>query len=1339
MAFALSIAMVITMLPVDAFAETTTFSDMPNDWSTNALENAVKNGLLNGSNGKIMPKENLTRAQMATVINRAFGAENIASISKFTDVKASDWFFAEMSKAVAMKTFQGSGDKLNPNNSITREEAFVVIARALNLGKSDKSPNGFNDLGSISEWAKGEVFALINNGYIQGANGKVNPKGFITRAEFAQLMDNIIKGYISNEGEYTLEVEGNLMINAPGVVLKESNISGDLIIGDGVGNGEVTLEDVVVEGRLLVRGGGKDSIVIKGSSTVGSITIARIDGVVRVFAEDGTEIGEVTVDGSDDVIIEGTFTDIIVLANEVTVWATDAQLTNAVVEGNESKIIVGENSIVDKLVVSGENSEIQVLGTVKEIETTNTASDTKIVVSEGGSIEEINANGAGTQVEGEGTVTTVNANSNDVLVTVNGTKVVAAEGTTGVLAGDKEVIPGGNEVVGQTPPVVGGGGVYVPPVQPVIAISVDKTALYLDINDNENNSATIIATISPTNATSKNVTWTSSNKDVATVADGVVTAVAEGTATITATSNNGKKATTTVTVLNKLEENTVAVIGTKQYDSLQNALAAVGDGNVVIELIKDARLEYGARDAYGNESTQKVTIKGNGKELTLHQTDSDWSSIGLTGADAIFALEDVNVVKTTVGGNGAWNNHAINFSSKIELTNTTFSNAINLSADAKLTGVTITEDREYYGIWIGANGQTVTIEDTTVTANTNGGRGIKISDQYIGTPQLVNLSVSNSTFNTAKKSAIIVGSEAGAKITIDNLNIENVQADKINAVWVDEGWAQYQDKVTVTGGTKTLEGAVARIGDTGYLSLQAAINAAVDGSTINVIKDCTLIGATANNKDLTFVGNSSKPKIEFPQGKDQPNYQTYYGCEFTFENLTLQCEPDKNYQGIQPDKVIARNCVINGKFWGYAKDLEFTDCIFNQETSYNIWTYGSNVTFENCEFNSAGRSVLIYNESATLADPAEIIFKNCTFSASSPVAMKAAIDIDTRFGSFNVEIENCSASGFSNETEAGGTVISEGFVHLKATDKGELTVSIDDKLVYPTVLNATQNKGYNTIQAAIDDAVVGNNIIEILPGDYGTESINIVQEEGVNITLEAVGEVVLKNQFKISGAGRSSGTETLTIKGFTFDFSNANENVEIILATAKLLDDTNNYAHNISIEENIFMGNTEVDVVAIKTNSAFGLDIIDCEGIGLHSLGQIQGQSKYFTVSNCTVTGGESGINYYGPSDAVITGLTVEGTGYGVRAGQSSGVVTTATLTISDSNLNTLVPVWLRGDAPGTVTITNSNLEPTEDGPMIYDVAGGNVNITIDGAMYVTTEDELRAAVAITDNDIILG
>ena len=80
----------------------------------------------------------------------------------------------------------------------------------------------------------------------------------------------------------------------------------------------------------------------------------------------------------------------------------------------------------------------------------------------------------------------------------------------------------------------------------VTSVSLDKTSLELT----EGNTAQLTATVLPDNATNKNVTWSSDNPSVATVNNGVVSAVSEGTATITvaAQSDNTKSATCTVTV-----------------------------------------------------------------------------------------------------------------------------------------------------------------------------------------------------------------------------------------------------------------------------------------------------------------------------------------------------------------------------------------------------------------------------------------------------------------------------------------------------------------------------------------------------------------------------------------------------------------------------------------------------------------------------------------------------------------------------------------------------------------------------------------------------------------------
>lgn len=94
--------------------------------------------------------------------------------------------------------------------------------------------------------------------------------------------------------------------------------------------------------------------------------------------------------------------------------------------------------------------------------------------------------------------------------------------------------------------VAEGGGAT--PTVPVEAITLDKDSLTLTAGTSE----TLTASVSPEDATDKTVTWTSDNDAVATVADGVVTAVAAGTATINAKA--GEKTATCVVTVSAAEE-----------------------------------------------------------------------------------------------------------------------------------------------------------------------------------------------------------------------------------------------------------------------------------------------------------------------------------------------------------------------------------------------------------------------------------------------------------------------------------------------------------------------------------------------------------------------------------------------------------------------------------------------------------------------------------------------------------------------------------------------------------------------------------------------------------------
>ncbi|SIR18276.1 S-layer homology domain-containing protein [Paenibacillus macquariensis] len=446
--------MVVGMMPPISYAaegsspeiNLPVFSDMTNNWSTGALNNAVTNGLLSGADGKISPNDNLTRAQMATVIARAFGATAKNDL-KFADIKSTDWYADSLAIASQMNVIQGSDGKMNPNKAITRQEVFAVIARALKLQPATTINKNFADVNEISDWAKGDIYAIVNGGYIQGSNGKLNPKGLITRAEFAQTLDNILKQYIRTAGEYTTVAEGNIMVNTPNVTLKNVTVSGDLIIGDGVGNGEVTLDNVKVTGRMVVRGGGVNSIIITGTSNVSNVIVARIDGAVSVKVKGDANVGIVYIDdGSDDVHIEGTVGKVEIHAEDIVVSTIGANIKDINISAQNSKVIIDAKSKVNSVDINA------------------AASKTKVEVA--GAVATIVTAAANTEITGTGTVTRVEVQggATDSKIETPKTQIVVSPGVTGITGVGGVQISGGTTVGGTasnvattTPPTSGGG------------------------------------------------------------------------------------------------------------------------------------------------------------------------------------------------------------------------------------------------------------------------------------------------------------------------------------------------------------------------------------------------------------------------------------------------------------------------------------------------------------------------------------------------------------------------------------------------------------------------------------------------------------------------------------------------------------------------------------------------------------------------------------------------------------------------------------------------------------------------------------------------------------------
>ena len=143
----------------------------------------------------VRPQNGITRAEVATIFFRLLTDEtrdaNSTKSNSYSDVAAGAWYNHAVSTLSAMGIVKGDSDgKFNPNAPITRAEFAAIAARFDD--KANTTTADFSDI--ASHWAKNEISAASNNGWINGyPDGTFRPDNQITRAEAMTLVNRVLK------------------------------------------------------------------------------------------------------------------------------------------------------------------------------------------------------------------------------------------------------------------------------------------------------------------------------------------------------------------------------------------------------------------------------------------------------------------------------------------------------------------------------------------------------------------------------------------------------------------------------------------------------------------------------------------------------------------------------------------------------------------------------------------------------------------------------------------------------------------------------------------------------------------------------------------------------------------------------------------------------------------------------------------------------------------------------------------------------------------------------------------------------------------------------------------
>lgn len=173
----LSIAIVSSMLftgSLGAFAAP--LKDTQGHWAESAIQSWVDQDLISGyKDGTFKPNGNVTRSEFVVLVNKSFGLTK-EKATAFTDVKATNWFYRDLSKAEAAGYLtEVAVGEFRPTQAVTRREAASILAKLLEL-KPSRSADEVPDVKNIEAEARGFIGAVVDAKLCSGM-----PKGTFVR------------------------------------------------------------------------------------------------------------------------------------------------------------------------------------------------------------------------------------------------------------------------------------------------------------------------------------------------------------------------------------------------------------------------------------------------------------------------------------------------------------------------------------------------------------------------------------------------------------------------------------------------------------------------------------------------------------------------------------------------------------------------------------------------------------------------------------------------------------------------------------------------------------------------------------------------------------------------------------------------------------------------------------------------------------------------------------------------------------------------------------------------------------------------------------------------------